>query len=324
MPIQFAKNETVVRKFDYATLGYNKKTDDYTSALSLIVTNRRLIHQDVNEQFGKTTIVRHEMPIDHAKFVDVSYSKTSKPSLLVSALFFAIFAVAVFFLTALKDALPDVEFLQKLPDLLFIGISGLLGMIALINVIRYFGSKRMMLSCTVSTDTIITTILSNTISEGNSSRKNAKKSHSTMQMDINIPINKQAAKELADGLGAAIIDAIEMNREAKAVAPAVAPINVTLEMPTACCANAIAESKPDGEKPVDEPAVEAFVEAVEEPIDEAAEEAVEATVAETVEETAEATEESNEVVEEEAPAEEEVLTEEVLSTEDDNKIDEQN
>ena len=289
MSIQFAKNETVVRRFDYATLGYRKKTDSYAVARSMIVTNKRVIHQDVSEQAGRDMIVRHEMPIDHAKFVDVRYSKTSKPSFLIGALILAILAVGVYFLTNLKTALPEVAFLQKLPDLLFAGVAGLLGLIALINVFRYFGSRRILLACTVSTDSAVQPIFSNTITDEAVSPKKAKQAkRNTLRMELDIRINKHAAKELADGLGAAILDAIEMNREAEAAERAACAPAPVVMMPAGCCCASETVAEPE-EEPVEEtydeaevaveaetaedaPAEESDEEAAGEPVDEAAEE----------------------------------------------------
>lgn len=299
MSIQFAKNETVVRRFDYATLGYRKKTDSYATSRSLIVTNRRVIHQDVCEQAGRDLIVRQEMPIEEAKFVDVRYTKTSKPGHLIAALILAVLAVAFYFLTNLKAAYPDVALLQKIPALVFIGAAGVLGIIALINLINYFCSFRAYLGCTVSTDSAIQPIFSNTISDEKISPRKAKQAKkNTLRMELDIRINKKAAKELADGLGAAILDAIEMNREdaRAACAPTVA------QTPMACCANA---NEPCAEEPtVEEPIVDEAEAVAEEPIEETpAEENTEETPAEeTVEETVEEEIPAEETPDEETPA----------------------
>jgi len=228
MSIQLAKNETVVRKFDYATLGYRKKTDSYAVSRSLIVTNKRVIHQDVSEQAGRDLIVRREMPIEHAKFVDVRYAKTSKPGRLIAALIFAILAVVSCLLTNLKAAFESIELLQKIAGPLFYGLAGLFALIALINVIAYFTSRRIYLACTVSTDSLIQSVISNTITDESISPKKAKQARKkTLHMEVDISIDKKAAKALADGLGAAILDAIDMNREAEEG-------SVATEMPVAC------------------------------------------------------------------------------------------
>ena len=261
-----------MRRFDYATLGYRKKTDSYAVARSMIVTNKRVIHQDVSEKAGQDLIVRREMPIEHAKFVDVSYSKTSNPSHLVAALIFAILAVGVYFLTNLKAALPNVAFVQKIPDFLFPSLAGVIGLIALISVFRYFGSRRILLACTVSTDSAVQPIFSNTITDEKISPKKAKQANrNALRMELDIRVNKRAAKELADGLGAAILDAIEMNREAEAAERAACAPAPVVMMPAGCCASETA-AEPE-EEPVEETydeaeAVEETVEAAEEPADE--------------------------------------------------------
>lgn len=221
MSIQFSQNETVVRKFDYATLGYRKKSDSYAVARSLIVTNKRVIHQDVCEQLGKDLIVRREMPIEHAKFVDIRMARSSKVSLLIWSIVLAVLAVVAYLGNSLRESL---EFLAKVPAVLFVGIAAGFAAFALALLIAYFGSRRMMLSCTVSTDGMIQPVLSNTVVDESLKPKKVYKAAKQMQLDIRI--NKRAAKELADGLGAAIIDAMDMNRRAEAsVACAVAADN---------------------------------------------------------------------------------------------------
>ena len=48
MSVQFAKNEKVIKSFNYATVGYNQKKDQYDTAKSLIITNKRIIHESVS------------------------------------------------------------------------------------------------------------------------------------------------------------------------------------------------------------------------------------------------------------------------------------
>ncbi len=224
MSIQFSQNETVVRKFDYATLGYRKKSDSYAVARSLIVTNKRVIHQDVCEQFGKDLIVRREMPIEHAKFVDIRLARSSKVALLIWGIVLAVLAAVAYLGTVLRGTL---ELLAKVPELVFLGIAAGLGVVALALIIGYFGSRRMMLSCTVSTDGVIHPVIANTVADESANPKKVYRAAKQMQLDIRI--DKRVAKEMADGLGAAILDAMELNHRAENDTEAAVAVNSTVE-----------------------------------------------------------------------------------------------
>ena len=50
MSVQFAKDEKVIKSFNYANTGYNKKKGQYDTFKSLIVTNKRVIHESVNDK----------------------------------------------------------------------------------------------------------------------------------------------------------------------------------------------------------------------------------------------------------------------------------
>ena len=63
MSVKFAQDEKVIKSFNYAATGYNKKKDTYDTFKSLIVTNKRLIHESVCEKRGSEVILRQEMPL---------------------------------------------------------------------------------------------------------------------------------------------------------------------------------------------------------------------------------------------------------------------
>ena len=50
MSVQLAKDEKVIKSFNYATVGYNKKKGQYDTFKSLIVTNKRIIHESINDK----------------------------------------------------------------------------------------------------------------------------------------------------------------------------------------------------------------------------------------------------------------------------------
>ena len=52
MAIQFAKDEKIIKSFNYAAAGYNKKKGTHEAFKNLIVTNKRVIHEAVRETRG--------------------------------------------------------------------------------------------------------------------------------------------------------------------------------------------------------------------------------------------------------------------------------
>ena len=93
MSVKFAKDEKVIKFFNYAATGYNKKKNSYDTFKSLIVTNKRVIHEQVCEKRGNEVILRQEMPVTDAKYVKTTMGKTSTPKFLLLAILFAIIAV---------------------------------------------------------------------------------------------------------------------------------------------------------------------------------------------------------------------------------------
>ena len=96
MSVQFAKDEKVIKSFNYAAVGYNKKKGHPDTFKSLIVTNTRVIHEAVREKRSNELIIRQEMPVADAKYVKTTMGKASSPELLVQAIvFFVIAALAI-------------------------------------------------------------------------------------------------------------------------------------------------------------------------------------------------------------------------------------
>ena len=104
MSIQFAKDEKVLKSFNYAAVGYNKKKDKYETFKALTVTNKRIIHEAVRETRGNELILRQEMPVTDAKYIKTAMGKTATPSLLLQAILFAIIAVAAIVVSFLDFA----------------------------------------------------------------------------------------------------------------------------------------------------------------------------------------------------------------------------
>ena len=58
MSVKLAKDEKVIKSFNYAATGYNKRKDTYDTFKSLIVTNKRVIHESVCEKRGNEVIYK--------------------------------------------------------------------------------------------------------------------------------------------------------------------------------------------------------------------------------------------------------------------------
>ncbi len=242
MSVQYAQGEKIFAQYDYATFGYHKKTAEYTMAKSLIVTNRRVIHQEVSNQKGKKSIVRKQIPLDRAQFVDVSTSRLSKPGFLVMALIFAIVAVAAYFVgtvPAVTDAMGSFSILPSIG-------AGVLGVIALICLISYFSSFRTYLAVSIDVDCEIHNGIDFTSKAVNMSKKKNDARTAGKNLQLNLQVDKKVAVQIADELGAVILDAMAYVPASEAVVPE-APV---VEAPVIVKAPIVAEAPVAIETPV--------------------------------------------------------------------------
>lgn len=278
MSVQLAKNETMLREFEYARGGakISKK---------IRITNKRIIQE---ESTGKNLAICREMPITDAKYVNTAFGQFSKPARLVWGLILLFIGGIATALSMLVDFGVDLFDVVTL-NLVIGGVGDLIAFIGLILFIAYFCSRRAVLKCVIATDHMITPALS--INE-TPVLKPTKPAH---EITLDLRINRKAALALVNELGAAILDA-----QAYVEAPVVEEAVVVEETP------AVEEAVVVEETPAVEEAVvaeEVAAEAVEEAAEVAAEEATEEVVEEVAEEaTEEATEEvASEAVEEVAP-----------------------
>lgn len=233
MSLKFAKDEKVIRSFTYAATGYNKKKDTYDTFKSLIVTNKRVIHESVCEKRGNEVILRQEMPVADAKYVKTTMGKTSTPKFLLLALLFAVIAVGVAFVSTLEAV---VQF-----NFVFWILAAPFAVLAIVKLCNYFASCTKIVSLSIFTDHIVTPVIYSAAIETNTDENAKKKTKNEPALEIRV--NTSIAREIADGLGAAILDATNYVEEA-------APVAETQESVPAF---ATVETQ---EIPVDEPAVE--------------------------------------------------------------------
>ena len=197
MSVKFAQDEKVVKSFNYAATGYNKKKDTYDTFKSLIVTNKRLIHESVCEKRGSEVILRQEMPITDAKYVKTTMGKTSTPKFLLLAILFAVIAVAAVVVSTL-------EFAAKFQFVFWI-LAAPFAVLAIVNLYNYFASCSKVVSFSIFTDHVVTPVIYSTAIETNNDETANKKARKEPALEIRV--NADIAREIADGLGAAILDA---------------------------------------------------------------------------------------------------------------------
>ena len=205
MSVKFAKDEKVIKFFNYAATGYNKKKNSYDTFKSLIVTNKRVIHEQVCEKRGNEVILRQEMPVADAKYVKTTMGKISSPELLVQAILFAILAVAI--------ALVSVfEFAAKFQFVFWI-LAAPFAVLAIVKLYAFLTSCSRVVNFSIFTDHIVTPVISSAVVETNADDSSDKKSKKEPALEIRVNID--VAREIADELGAVLLDAANHTEDAK-------------------------------------------------------------------------------------------------------------
>lgn len=207
MAIQFAKDEKVIKSFNYAAVGYNKKKNKCDTFKNLIVTNKRVIHEAVRETRGNELILRQEMPVTDAKYVKTTIGKTSAPEFLVQAIIFAIVAVAAV-------ALAFLDFAAKFQIVFWIAAVPFV-ILAIVKLAAYFASRSAVVSFSIFTDHTVTPVMSTAVEEGDyENAEEGKRKKGKREPTLEIRVNADVAREIADELGAAILDAIAHSEDA--------------------------------------------------------------------------------------------------------------
>ena len=230
MAIQFAKDEKVIKSFNYAATGYNKRKDTYDTFKSLIVTNKRVIHESVCEKRGNEVILRQEMPVADAKYVKTTMGKTSSPELLLLAILFAVIAVAAVCVSFL-------EFAAKFQFVFWI-LAAPFAVLCIVKLSAYFASCSRVVSFSIFTDHAVTPVICSAAIETNTD-DTATNKKTKKEPALEIRVNTDIARAIADGLGAAILDAtqyVEDSKEYQEDLPAFATVDteeVLVDLPAA-------------------------------------------------------------------------------------------
>lgn len=206
MSVQLAKDEKVIRSFTYAALGYNKKKNKYDTFKSLIVTNKRLIHEAIRETRSNELILRQEMPVADAKYIKTVMGRSFSPQLLVQAIIYAVIAIAI-------ALLATFDFAEKF-FFVFLVLAAPFLFVAIKKLVDYFASFSNIVSFSIFTDHPVTPVMTTAAVEVNNN-ENAdgapRKAKNEPSLEIRVDAN--VARQIADGLGAAILNAVAYNGE---------------------------------------------------------------------------------------------------------------
>ena len=205
MSVQLAKDEKVIRSFTYAALGYNKKKNKYDTFKSLIVTNKRLIHEAVRETRNNELILRQEMPVADAKYIKTVMGKSFSPQLLVQAIIYAVIAVAI-------ALLATFDFAEKF-FYVFLILAAPFLFVAIKKLVDYFASFSNIVSFSIFTDHPVTPVLTTAAVEVNNENADGTPRKAKNEPSLEIRVNSDVARQIADGLGAAILNAVTYNGE---------------------------------------------------------------------------------------------------------------
>ncbi|MCR5422957.1 MAG: hypothetical protein K6E74_04895 [Bacilli bacterium] len=179
MTLKLAKNEIIIKRFDYTT----RKIKN--SKRSLIVTNKRII----SEIMDRNSVMRKEIPVSEAEYISTSYANTK--SSLVAFILFLIMAI-VAGIVGWKVSLP-VQYLNY-------GLYGLAGLFLLLSCImlgKFFKNRAASVEITISGKKMETQVFS--LGSSNMSSKSKAK-------DLKIQIDRNQSIAMVNELGAVLID----------------------------------------------------------------------------------------------------------------------
>ena len=220
----------------------------YTTYKSLIVTNKRVVHEAVCETRGNEVILRQEMPVTDAKYVNTTMGKTSTPAFLVLTVIFAILAAVAYVLPMF--VLPNLKMILTL-------VAAACGLLAVIFLVAFIVSHKAMVVCSISTDHPICPAIGFASIESELTSDVSDKKKKSKKPTIEIRVNRAAAKDLANELGAAILNAIAYDPNEE-IAPEAEETEVEAEAePASETASETVEAAAEAEEtPAEEPAAD--------------------------------------------------------------------
>ena len=201
MSVMLAKNEKIVKAYEYANVRVKRGLTQSDTYKKLTVTNQRVIHESICEKKGRECAVRSEMPLSEAKYLDTAVAKTAKTALLVWGIILAAIGLIAVILSA-----------AGLLDVLGIGdviLSVMLMLIGGLLILGYFASRRTVLICIVSSEKETHTAMQ--IAEATTTAVTDKKKNDKVTVVVNV--NDEVAKMMVAELGAVLLDAASFTGE---------------------------------------------------------------------------------------------------------------
>ena len=190
--IQLANSERLVKTFNYSSFEYGEGMNAKETVQRLIVTSKRIIHESICEKRGNEHIVRREIPVSSAKYINTVIGKKFKIKYLILAIIFGVLA-----LLSIIFALINAERL--------LGIAAAVSLVfGVINLIFYYVRRMATVCCVIGTDHSITPAMS-FLSYSDNTESTDKKSNKIPSLKVYV--NTEVAQKLSNELGAAIIDA---------------------------------------------------------------------------------------------------------------------
>ena len=193
MSLILASDEKIIREYEYAsmgTLGVGRSSETYKK---LIITNKRIVHQEHASGVGMERYSATEMPVDKAKYVDTYYGMKSYTILLIMGIIFA--------LAGLVTLIAGIHAV----------VLGVALVFALIFILLYVFKKDYMVCFNIKTDGFVNPVMHASSRAGNSVtrglRRNLRAADDAMTINIKIRVHKEEAKALAEELGMAILEA---------------------------------------------------------------------------------------------------------------------
>ncbi len=200
MAVNLANDEVIVSKYEYAhvkTKGGASGANHITK--SLMVTNKRIIHQISGTGFGREQISVDEMPVQSAKYVSTYYGKKSFPMFLVMGILLLIFGVVMLIMSSQQPEMPNSSGNILILPMIITFIVGI------VFIIIYFVKKDYVVTCDIATEGIVMPVM------GFSSRQEAKvgKRSKRIKISSKVSVDHVVAKQMAEELSSIILDVQE-------------------------------------------------------------------------------------------------------------------
>ncbi len=119
MELILAKNEEIIKKYDYSEKHEKRGliSNDVTS--SLIITNKRII----NESVSKRNVFRKEIPIESADYVSTAYASNAMSFLAAAALAIIFVLFLIFYFSTENSLLLALSIIAAVAAVVFIIIA---------------------------------------------------------------------------------------------------------------------------------------------------------------------------------------------------------